>query len=56
MPDSFVSIGAAGHKTIRLCRVAIGALELNGELCGDFEPGKWKYIDKDQIIKKETTD
>lgn len=36
---------AAGHKTIRLVRVAIGSLEVGG-----LQPGEWKYIDKDQIL------
>ena len=35
---------AAGHKTIRLVRVAIGSLKVEG-----LKPGEWKYIDKEQV-------
>jgi len=37
----------AGHKTIRLCRVAIGALELQDIR---LQPGEWKYIAKDRVL------
>ena len=38
---------AVGHKTIRLCRVAVGRFSLSD--CGYLLPGEWKYIDRDQI-------
>lgn len=35
---------AQGLKILRLCRVAIGALEL-----GNLAPGKWRYLTKSQV-------
>jgi 23S rRNA pseudouridine2457 synthase len=43
---------AAGHKTIRLCRVAIGSLVLSE----DLQPGEWKRIDKHQVLNKQIKD
>ena len=37
----------AGHKTIRLCRVAIGSFSLKSH---SFHPGEWKYIQPDQVV------
>ena len=37
---------AAGHKTIRLVRVAIGSLQVQG-----LKPGEWKYIDKEYVTQ-----
>lgn len=39
---------SAGHKTVRLCRVAIGKfrLEDHGDL---LKPGKWKYISRNHV-------
>lgn len=41
--------GCAGHKTIRLCRVAIGSLRLENHK-DLLVPGGWKYIEKDDVI------
>jgi 23S rRNA pseudouridine2457 synthase len=38
---------AAGHKTIRLCRVGIGSFEWESR---DLQPGEWKYIRRDQVL------
>lgn len=40
--------GCAGHKTVRLCRVAIGSFRLQDhkEL---LEPGTWKYIKREDV-------
>jgi 23S rRNA pseudouridine2457 synthase len=39
---------AAGHRTIRLCRVAIGKLELDLNL----NPGDWNYINKEDVLEE----
>lgn len=41
---------AAGHVTIRLVRVAIGALNL---FDNRLEPGEWKLIEPHQVVSKE---
>jgi len=38
----------AGHPTIRLVRTSIGTLELGD--CDLFEPGRWCYITKEQVL------
>jgi 23S rRNA pseudouridine2457 synthase len=38
---------AAGHKTIRLCRVGIGSFEWESR---DLQPGEWKDIRRDQVL------
>jgi 23S rRNA pseudouridine2457 synthase len=36
---------AVGHPTIRLVRMAIGALSV-----GDMQPGEWRYIEKQHVV------
>lgn len=40
--------GCAGHKTVRLCRVAIGSFRLQDHE-DLLEPGKWKYVSQKDV-------
>ena len=40
--------GCTGHKTIRLCRVAIGSLRLQDHV-DLLEPGTWNYIRRENV-------
>jgi 23S rRNA pseudouridine2457 synthase len=41
--------GCAGHKTARLCRVAVGSFRLEDHQ-DLLEPGSWKHIQKEDVI------
>jgi 23S rRNA pseudouridine2457 synthase len=42
----------AGHKTVRLCRVAVGSFRLKDHE-DLWEPGSWKFISKDDVLSND---
>ncbi|KAL3936129.1 MAG: hypothetical protein SGBAC_008484 [Bacillariaceae sp.] len=44
--------GCAGHKTVRLCRVAIGSFRLQDHE-DLLQPGTWKYISRESVESVE---
>lgn len=41
---------AVGHPTVRLVRVTIGAMTIDGAL----HPGEWKFIDRGDVLQDDT--
>jgi 23S rRNA pseudouridine2457 synthase len=39
----------AGHKVIRLCRVAVGGVEIRNNI--QLKPGEWKAFEKNQVFE-----
>lgn len=41
----------AGHRVIRLCRVAVGGIEFPANM--ELKPGEWKPFEKDSVFSEE---